>query len=250
MTSSSKLDWWSAYPLPESGEPHVRMNFVSSADGAVTIDGRSGGLGGHHDRELMKVLRTLCDVVLVGAGTVRAEGYGGLNLPEEYADRRESLGLSRVPRMAIVSGSLDLTPDMSVFTKAESRPIVFARTDAPAGQRELLEQVADVVMCSEGPLDGEDAIDLGEVIHHLGDLGLGRILSEGGPTLFGSLLEVDLVDEVCLTVSPHFVSGQAPRIAHSSVESPRDFRVASLLSDDESFVFLRYERATSGEAAQ
>lgn len=219
------------------------MNFVSSADGAVTIDGRSGGLGGHHDRELMKVLRTLCDVVLVGAGTVRAEGYGGLNLSAEYADRRESLGLSRVPRMAIVSGLLDLSPDMSVFTKAESKPIVFARADAPASRRENLESVADVVALGEGDLD------LHAMIHHLADTGLGRILCEGGPTLFGSLLDADLVDEVCLTVSPHFVSGQAPRIAHSSVERPRDYRVASLLSDDESFVFLRYERATFGETA-
>src|SRR5690606_7592518 len=112
------------YPLPGSERPHVRMNFVSSADGAVTIDGRSGGLGGANDRKLMRVLRTLCDVVLVGAGTVRAEGYGGLNLPDEYSERRVDLGLSRVPRMAVVSGSLDLDPGMSVFTKTEERPLI------------------------------------------------------------------------------------------------------------------------------
>ncbi|WP_449276745.1 pyrimidine reductase family protein [Leucobacter sp. GX24907] len=239
MSESTELDWWSAYPLPPAGRAHVRMNFVSSADGAVTIDGRSGSLGGAHDRELMLVLRTLCDVVLIGAGTVRAEGYGGLGLPDGLQRRRVSLGLTEVPRMAILSGSLDLAPDMSVFTKAEHRPLVITREGAPSERREALEQVADV-------LDfGESRVDLGAALAHLADHGLSRVLCEGGPSLFGSLLEADLVDEVCLTISPKFVAGEAPRIANSSAAHPRDFRIGSLRSDDEGFVFLRYERTTS-----
>lgn len=236
---TAELDWWSAYPLPEvtSGRTHVRMNFVSSADGAVTIDGRSKGLGGENDRALMGVLRSLCDVVLVGAGTVRAEGYGGVNLPDELLDRREAFGLHRVPRIAIVSGSLDLDPEMSVFTKAEVRPLVITHAAAPQLKREALGKVADVLVCGEGD------VRLDVAAEQLAGLGLHRVLCEGGPTLFGTLLEADLVDEVCLSISPQFVAGPAPRIAHSNWAHPRDFRVESVLADDDSFVFLRYFRS-------
>ncbi|MGO3148331.1 MAG: pyrimidine reductase family protein [Leucobacter sp.] len=236
---TAELDWWSAYPLPEVSQDraHVRMNFVSSADGAVTLDGRSGGLGGPNDRALMRVLRTLCDVVLVGAGTVRAEGYGGLNLPDALLNRREESGLHRFPRIAIVSGSLDLEPEMSVFTKAEVRPLVITHAAAPESKREALAAVADVLVC------GTDKVGLGAAAEELAGLGLGRVLCEGGPTLFGALLEADLVDEVCLSISPQFVAGSAPRIAHSDGSHPRGFSVESVLTDEESFVFLRYARS-------
>lgn len=240
MSGAGEMDWWSAYPLPAAGVRHVRMNFVTSADGAVTIDGRSGALGGAHDRELMRVLRSLCDAVLVGAGTVRAEGYGGLGLSADLRERRVALGLTAVPRMVIASGSLDLTPDMSVFAKAEERPIVITRRGASAERLEALRDVAEVVEF------GDREVDLGAAFDWLASQGLARVLCEGGPGLFGSLLAAELVDEVCLTVSPLFVAGEAPRIAHSLEAHPTRFRVASVLSDDESFVFLRYERATSG----
>lgn len=237
-STDSSPDWWSLYPLPvpAAGEAHVRMNFVSSADGAVTLDGRSGGLGGARDRALMRVLRTLCDVVMVGAGTVRAEGYGGLNLPEEHLRHRESLGLSRVPRMAIVSSSLGLDPEMSVFAKAEDRPLVITHAASPADTRAALEEVADVLVC------GETEVRLDLALEALAGRGLARVLCEGGPTLFGSLLEADLVDEVCLTVSPQFVAGHEPRIAHSPRPVPRKYLPAPPLVDDEGFVFLRYLR--------
>lgn len=238
--ASETLDWWGAYPLPPRSQgAHLRVNFISSADGAVTIDGRSGGLGGNNDRTLMNVLRTLSDVVMVGAGTVRAEGYGGLGLSEPYLQRRAELGLSAVPRMAIVSGSLDLDPGMSVFTKAETRPLVITHAAAPPEKLEALDEVADVLVC------GDTQVDVALALIELADRGLPRVLCEGGPELFSSMLEADVVDEVCLTISPVFVAGGAPRIAHSATAHPRNFRVASLLSDSDGFVFLRYasERA-------
>lgn len=233
-------DWWGSYPLPHPalGSTHVRMNFVTSADGAATLDGRSGGLGGSSDRELMRVLRTLADVVLVGAGTVRAEGYGGLNLPQQHLERRAALGLEAPPCIAVVSRALDLTPDMSVFEKSEMRPLVFTHENASSDKLNALSSVADVVAC------GAESVDLRLVLQELAARGLARVLCEGGPSLFGSLLEADLVDEVCLTVSPLFVAGEGGRIAHSATLNPRPhrLRVASLLQDDESFVFLRYAR--------
>lgn len=238
VTSPTTLDWEQAYPVPRSapGASHLRVNFISSADGSVTLDGRSGGLGGPADRELMRVLRSLSDVVLVGAGTVRAEGYGGLNLPTAHTRRRAELGFSSAPRIAVVSGSLDLTPDMSVFTKAEVRPLVITHDASPHANREALSKVADVLVC------GSTTVDFTEALSQLRELGLSRVLCEGGPTLFGSLIGADLVDEVCLTISPTFVAGGGSRIAHSMEAYPRRFRVASLFQDDD-FVFLRYARS-------
>lgn len=231
------LDWWGAYPPPQPtpGNSHVRVNFISSADGSVTLDGRSGGLGGPADRALMRVLRTLSDVVLVGAGTVRSEGYGGLNLPPEYVSRRTELGLSPAPRIAIVSGALNLDPAMSVFTKAETRPLVITHAGSPASRREALSEVADVLVC------GSTTINLTEALTKLREHGLSRVLCEGGPTLFGELLEADLVDEVCLTIAPMFVAGLGARIAHSPATHPHRYSVASMLTDDD-FLFLRYAR--------
>lgn len=236
------LDWWDAYPLPQpkQGTAHVRVNFISSADGSVTLDGRSGGLGGPSDRELMKVLRTLSDVVLVGAGTVRSEGYGGLNLPPELVRWRASLGLTPAPRIAVVSGSLDLSPDASVFTKAEVRPFVITHAGSPLEKRVALSEVADVLVC--GSTQGESSkIDFADALTQLASLGLTRVLCEGGPALFGTLLEADLVDEVCLTISPMFVAGSGTRIAHSAIAHPLKYRLASVLKDED-FLFLRYAR--------
>lgn len=237
---TAEIDWWGAYPPPPlHAAAHVRVNFISSADGAVTLDGRSGGLGGPNDRALMRVLRTLSDVVLVGAGTVRAEGYGGLNLPEPLLLHRLSLGLTREPRIAIVSASLDLTPAMSVFTKAEQRPLILTHAASSPERRQSLAQVADVLVC------GGTEVDFSAALAALATRGLPRILCEGGPALFGSLLQADLVDEVCLTLSPCFVAGSEGRIAHTFTAHPRKFRVASLISDEQGFIFLRYTRDTS-----
>ncbi len=214
----------------------MRVNFISSADGSATLEGRSGALGGDSDRALMAVLRAQCDVLLVGAGTVRAEGYGGLNLSDELITRREALGLAPVPRVAVVSGSLDLTPDMPVFAQSDVRPIVVTRTAAPAPARERLEEVADVIVC--GSID----TGLPQALDALRELGLTRVLCEGGPHLFGSLLELELVDEVCLTLAPAFVGGTGGRIADTLAANPRSFRLAHHVSDAEDFLFLRYVR--------
>lgn len=224
------------------GEAHVRVNFVSSVDGAVTFAGRSGGLGGANDRRLMRVLRAMSDAVLVGAGTVRSEGYGGLTLTDDVlAWRRDNVG-SVPPRIVIASNSLGLTPDISVFHKSEVRPLVAAPAKAwatPEGQALL--EVADALSC------GETALDLAQLVSQLAALGLSRVLCEGGPHLFGALLEADLVDEVCLTVAPVLTAGRAGRITASPDEVLRSFQPTSPLVDDEGFVFLRYLRAAGAQ---
>lgn len=226
-----------AYALPDREIPRVRMNFVSSIDGAVTLGGLSGALGGEGDRRLMQVLRSMCDVVLVAAGTVRAEGYGGLRLETVDASWRESHGLPAQPRLAMVSRSLDVGAEHPFFAEATTRPIVVTCAAAPAERRAALAAVADVLVC------GDAAVDLADALAQLAELGLAQVLCEGGPHLFGELAEAELVDEVCLTLSPLLVGGAAPRIVQGAPERGRQMRLVHALSDEDGFVFLRYRSA-------
>lgn len=233
----SREELFATYALPDRTRPRVRTNFVSSADGAVTLAGSSAALGGSTDRRVMAVLRAMADVILVGAGTVRAEGYGGLRPAEEDAAWRLDAGLTAAPRVAVVSGDLRLSPRDDVFAEASVRPLVITRADAPAERRDALAEVADVVVC------GEASVDLHVVVAELAARGMPQILCEGGPHLFGSMLDAALVDEACVTLAPRFVGGDAGRIAQGAAESDRRFTLASHLVDDEGFLFLRYVRA-------
>src|SRR6187431_748722 len=104
------------------------MNFVQSADGAATLGGRSGPLGGETDRALMQVLRTMADVIVVGAGTVRAEGYGGLAVSPAHSAWRTQHSLPAQPALAVVSGRLDLEPEDPFFAEAVGRPVIVTST--------------------------------------------------------------------------------------------------------------------------
>ena len=233
-----------AYALPEGAARHVRMNFVSSLDGAVSIDGRSGGLGDEVDRLAMHVMRTLADVVLVGAGTVRVEGYGGVRVGEADAAWRLEHGRAPQPRLAVVSSALDLDPQHPFFAKAVERPIVVTHAAAPADRRAALSAVADVLVCDgdgEGEGDGDGAVDLDAMLASLADLGIGRVLCEGGPRLFGALMNADLVDELCLSLSPLLVGGTAGRISRGAVEMERSMHLVHAIPAGD-LLLLRYSR--------
>jgi riboflavin biosynthesis pyrimidine reductase len=225
-----------AYALPDRQRPRIRMNFVTSADGAVTLGGRSGALGGQTDRALMQVLRAMTDVVLVGAGTVRAEGYGGLRLEAEDVLWRRAHGLTDQPALAIVSGALDLAPDDAVFGEAVHRPVVVTTDSSAAARGRRFDAVADVVPC------GAAGVDLPAMQATLAARGWTQVLCEGGPRLFGALLDAGLVDEVCLTLAPRFVGGDAARIVRGAAEADRLFGLAGILHDADGFVFAHYRR--------
>jgi riboflavin biosynthesis pyrimidine reductase len=214
--------------------PWLRVNFVSSVDGAASVEGRSGGLGGAADRRVFDLLRRLCDVVLVASGTVKQEGYGAMVVDAESVADRVARGLAPQPVFAIVSGSLDLDPESDVFQKAPVRPLVFTVDSAP--EHRALSEVADVVPC------GATELDPVAMVAMLEERRLGRIHCEGGPTLFGALLAADVVDELCLTVSPLLVGGDASRIVSGEVPDPRAFVPAGILRS-ESTLLLRYLRA-------
>jgi riboflavin biosynthesis pyrimidine reductase len=189
LPASGDADLFRAYAAPDPG---VRVNFVTSLDGAATVDGRSDGLSSPADKTLFRLLRALSDVVLVGAGTARIEKYGPIRLAAEHQSWRADQGMPEVPPLAVVSASMDLDPDSTMFTEAVARPLILTGDDAPADRRERLLQVADV-------LPGDS---VGTWLRLLAERGLTRVLCEGGPRLFGTLLGAGPVDELCLTLSP------------------------------------------------
>lgn len=212
-----------AYRYPDD-RPWVRANMVSSLDGSAVKDGRSGGLGGDADKTVFGVLRGLADLVLVGAGTARAEGYRGLTAKPQYGDLRAALGQRGAPVLALVSRRLDLDPESELFGGDERTVVVTAGRSDPA-RRERLAQVADVVVA------GEEAVDLAAALDRLSGRGLTRVLCEGGPSLLGDLVATRRLDELCLTVSPELVGGRGPRIV-TGPEVDARLRLAHLLEQD------------------
>lgn len=221
-----------SYEYPQS--PWVRANMVAAADGAATLTGRSGGLSSPADKRLFALLRDLCDVVLVGAGTVRAEGYQAVKRSEARVDWRRSRGLPDVPPIAVVTGSLDLDPSSALFVGARERTIVIT-TERAAGERGAeFVQVADLI-ATPG-----DRVDLAAAIDALVGGGLRHILCEGGPRLLAQLVAAGRLDELCLTMSPLLVGGEAPRVLHGvTLEPPRALNVAELLIEAD-MLFARY----------
>lgn len=226
------------YAVPDRSVPWLRVNFIASIDGAATHDGLSGGLGTPADRQVFDVLRWLADVIIVGAGTVRAEGYAGQLLNDDAAAWRVENGLSEQPEFAIVSQSLNLDPANDVFTKATRRPIVLTSAAAPRERREALSAVAEVIDC------GEASVDTVVMKQMLAERGLPQQHSEGGPSLFGAMIAEGSLDELCLTVSPLLEGGgTARRIVEGHPSQARPMRLAHALAADDGTLLLRYTRA-------
>ena len=133
-----------------------------------------------------------------------------------------------------MSGGLHLDPADTVFAEAVRRPVIVTTDAAAAADGGRFESVASVMAC------GEADVDLAAMLDAFARRGWTQVLCEGGPHLFGALLEADLVDEVCVTLAPRFVGGQAGRIVQAAAEADRRFALVSVVADDEGFVFLRY----------
>ncbi|TFB86909.1 pyrimidine reductase family protein [Cryobacterium algoricola] len=235
MTDFSQAALLNAYRIEDRADPRVRVNFIASLDGAATHDGLSGGLNNADDKLVFDTLRSLTDVILVGAGTVRAEGYGGIRLDAAAEAWRVAHGLPPQPRIAVVSGRLDLDAGHPLFTDAATRPIVITHAGSPADRRADLEAVADVLV------SGAASIDLPLALRGLAARGLRQVLCEGGPSLFGALLAVDAVDELCLSLSPVLEAGTSGRIARSAETTSRPMRLGHVLTAGD-MLFLRYTR--------
>jgi riboflavin biosynthesis pyrimidine reductase len=220
---------------PRLAEPALRVNFIASADGAVSVDGLSGGLHGPGDKEIFDTLRMLCDALIVGSGTVKAENYDALRLTGPARAWRRAHGLPEFPLMVIVSRSLDLDLDQLVFSDAPIPPIVVTTTSAPAGRLAGRAEVLAV---------GDEEVDLAAMVRALNERGATQLLGEGGPRLLNSMIAADLVTELCLTVSPLLVGGGPGRIAAGPPGLPRSMALRHALSRQD-MLFLRYARSTA-----
>ena len=223
------------YAYPAGSGRWVRANMVASADGAATVEGRSGGLGGTADRKLFRVLRSLADVILVGSGTARQEKYRPAR-PEALVPALRA-GRPPTPPIALVSASLDLDPDSPLLAGAPdwARTIVLTTAAAPADRRTALARTATVIEAGEEHVSARRAIDA------LAGLGHARILTEGGPTLLRQIAADGVLDELCLTISPLLAGGHGARILDGPplADGPAPLRLAHVLIED-GYLFCRY----------
>lgn len=228
------------YAVP--GRLWVRANMVASVDGAVSADGRSGGLSGAADRLVFSVLRSLADVVVVGAGTARAERYRKVAAADVWPRLRA--GRQPTPPVAVLTRRLDLDLGERLFGRAgadeAARTIVLTTRQAPADRVAAAARVGDVVLAGSADVTAGAAIDA------LARRGHRSILVEGGPAVLGQLVAAGLLDELCLTISPVLEGGRAPRAAAASGSAGRagltGLRLATVLEDD-GFLLTRYLRA-------
>ncbi|GAA3260135.1 pyrimidine reductase family protein [Nonomuraea helvata] len=225
-----------AYAYPE-GRPWLRLNMVASADGAAWLKGRSGGLSSSGDKQIFQILRGLADVVVAGAATVRKEGYGPIKPRDTWAAIRA--GRADVPPIAVISRSLDF--DLERFADAPSRTIVITCEAAPGERRKAAARGSDVVVA------GEEGVDMRRAVAALHERGLTRILCEGGPRVNAQLSADDLVDELCLSISPLLVGGGAARIVNG--EPAQVTLGLSQVLEEEGVLFCKYTREQSDERA-
>jgi len=222
--------------LPAAGPARpgwVALGMVASVDGSATREGRSGALGGAADLLALQRLRDACDVVLVGAGTIRDEGYDALPGTAARRAGRVARGLAPRPRIVIVTASGALDPQLPVFGDLGHPPLVLAADDAHLAD---LEGLAEVRRLGPAPLDGA------RLVAQLVDEGLPRVTCEGGPRLAAALLAAGRVDEVFLTLSPVLLGGGGPRIVVGALEQATDLTLEEAHEYDGDLL-LRYRRA-------
>ncbi len=227
-----------AYPSLGEGAHWLRANMVSTLDGAAQHEGRSQPISGEADMRIFGTLRALADVVVVGAETVRQEGYRPARAREDFAARRAAAGQGPAAAIAVVTASLDLDFGLPLFTSPLVATLVVTGAAAPADKvAEALAAGAEVVVAGDGA-----AVDPARAVRELAGRGLRRQLTEGGPRLLGQLVAADALDELCLTISPTLTAGGAQRIAGGpSVTVPHRLAPASVL-EEAGFLFTSYRR--------
>lgn len=201
---------WYDHPAaePDSGVA-VRVNMVSSVDGAAAADGATAAMATPADRAVFRVLRAVADVVLVGAGTARAENYGPASVPHGLRRWRRDRGLPSAPVIVQVTGSGRVHTGRGMFAEAGAAAVVTSSEDPDVLDRLRRLAGASGVIRARDPGGG---VDVTAALDALAERGWRRVLCEGGPTLLARMAAADLLDEWCVTTSPLAVPVRAPRI--------------------------------------
>jgi riboflavin biosynthesis pyrimidine reductase len=224
-----------AFAADPADRPVVVVNMVASLDGRIAVDGRSDPLSSPADKAVFRLLRSMADVVLVGAGTARTERYGTVKVDDSAQAHRAQAGQEPVAALAIVSRSLELDWDSSIFTAPTRTPFVLAPDDAPPDLLARAEQVAAVIRSGIGEVDLAGALRVLRREH-----AVRRVLCEGGPTLNTRLMSAGLVDELCLTLRAAVVGGAATQVlAEGPPIAPARAELAGVLTSGDD-LFLRY----------
>ncbi|MFN8111791.1 MAG: dihydrofolate reductase family protein [Solirubrobacterales bacterium] len=213
--------------------PFVFTNFALTVDGHATIDGRSGAIGSDTDTAMLVGLRTHPDAVMIGAGTLRAEGYGRVVSDPAKRELRESRGLSPDPLMVVVSNRLEIPWEAPLFTAGAGEVVIFTASarEAPA--------TATPVEIVRHP----SRVDLVSLLAELrGERGIRSLLCEGGPTLHGELLAAGLVDELFVTRSPRLAGGTGPGLCEGLEAHTRELELI-WLCESGGELYARYATA-------
>ena len=231
-------DWYARDWIETGG---VRVNFIASVDGGITVDGASRGLQTPGDNRIFAALRDLADVVFVASGTAKAEGYQTVTLPDRRRAWRREHGFSEWLPTAVVSNRLDLDPTSGLFVgenHEHNRTIVVTSNGSDPDRRRALGEVADVIAV------GDEQVDLEAARAALAERGHTRVLCEGGPSLFATLARAGVADELDLSVSPVLVGPDRPRIVGGEAwhGAPAGLRLHALLEEDDA-LFARYRLA-------
>ncbi|WP_399084329.1 pyrimidine reductase family protein [Streptomyces sp. BBFR2] len=235
-----------AYAYPDESDPlragraaWLRANMVTSLDGAAHHEGRSQPLSGAADMRIFGVLRALADAVVVGAETVRQEGYRPARAREAFAARRAAAGQGPAPAVAVVTAGLGLDFTLPLFTGPLVPTLVVTGAGAPAERVAAARAAgAQVLFAGEG-----QGVDPARVPRVLAARGHRRLLTEGGPSLLGQFAAAGVLDEMCLSLAPVVAVGDAPRIMGGpAVAVPERFALTSVL-EEAGFLFTRYRRS-------
>ena len=213
------------------GRPYVAVNMVATVDGRASVAGRTAPISSVADRQVFHALRTSADAVMVGAGTLRTERYGRLVRDSQRREQRVAAGLEADPLAIVVSGRLDLTPDLPLLADPVSRVVVVT-----ASEGSIEGCLAQVSYLRSSPVDMASALAMLRAEH-----GVRSILCEGGPSLNATLFAEGLVDELFLTTVPKIAGGAGALtiVGAAPLAGPLDARLQWLL-EHEGELFARY----------
>lgn len=238
------------YALPSHTEGHVRLVAVSSIDGLAAVNGSSAALTSSGDQRVYRLIKRDADLLLLGAGTIRAEQYGQTALSAPEIARRRANGLPPYPAVAVVTRSLDLDLSGPLFQPSigghrQPRPTLIVSAAAAAEASTAVAEAAELLVA------GDYNVDLNQAIQLLRQRGHRRIVCEGGPSLAGQLAQADLLDEICVTVTPQLPAVAGPRITAGPAGRPAggQWQLHRSLLDEQGNLFLRYTRPGPSDRA-
>ncbi|MCL4286681.1 MAG: dihydrofolate reductase family protein [Thermoleophilia bacterium] len=210
--------------------PSLYTNFALTVDGRATIDGRSGTIGSDADTAMLVGLRMRADAVMIGAGTLRAEGYGALIRDPAKRAQRERQGLDPEPLTVLVSERLAVPWTAPLFTEGTGRVVIFtAAGDEPPATATPVE-----IVRHPGGVDLDAALRTLRAGH-----GVRALLCEGGPTLHGALLAAGLVDDLFVTRAPRVAGGPGPGLFSGLEAGVRELDLV-WLCESRGELFARY----------